>query len=348
MEEAQNEDEATAVVRFLEQLFSCVLPEESIPKDSLCLAYIVEMAARYIFPKSGDTKVSEKILDLVVQMLPDPDSGLKVDAIYYYLDRYIPGDPESYSKTERIEAFLKACGRGPEDGTTAKEAGETARDVSWTLCTVLALAGTFDYVDLPVWLTLALGDPNKPEKFPGQVMDLLEYLMPEGETYQSLTAAADIWGRHAAESLYEDPLNALAQQGYSQGYIEDARRHFNDLKTYIRPLRTVLLTFLFSTEGEPLSVEGMIRNLSLFVKNNGLILPSHYVQVDLAWAKARRAKGIWDHSDEPDSTPTPASTPKPVPVTGDAAMPLLWTGMALLGLIGLALCLGIRKSARKK
>ena len=340
---AGNEGESVAVVRFLEQLLSYLFPDESIPKDSLCLTQLVQIAMRYIFPQSGDTKVTQKVLDLVVPVLPDPGSGAAATAIYYYLDRYIL-EPESHTKTERIAAFLKASGWGPADGTDAKEAGETAEDVSRALCAVLALAGTFGYVDLPDWATLALAEPNDPSKFPGQVLKLLQYLMPEGETYQNLTTAADIMGRRAAESLYEGPLNDLAKQGYSQGYIDDARRHFEDLKTYIRPLRTLLLTFLFSTEGEPLSVEGMVRNVSLFLSNDGLIGPSHYVQVDLAWAKARRAKGIWDHTPEP----TPSPTPKPPPKTGDTSLPLLWIGIVLLGLFGLAFSAGFKKTARKK
>ena len=166
MKETQNEEESVAVVRFLEQLLAYLLPGESIPKDSLCLEKIEEMAARYIFPQSGNTKVTEKILDLIVPMMPDPDSGIIADALYDYLDRYIPGDAESYTKEERIEAFLKACGWGPVDGTKASDAGETAEDVARTLCTVVALAGTFDVVELPTWLTLALADPADPEKFP--------------------------------------------------------------------------------------------------------------------------------------------------------------------------------------
>jgi len=356
LKETRNLEESAAVVRFLEKLLSYLFPEESIPEGSLCLTQIVEIAARYIFPQSGDTKVSEKILDLFVPMMPDPGSSVEADVIYYYLDRYIPGDPASYTKTQRIEAFLKACAWGPADGTKAKEDGETAEDVSSTLCTVIGLAATFGFVDMPTWMILAFDDPDDPAKFPGQIADLLQFLMPEGETYLNLTTAADIWGRHAAESLYRDPLNALADQGYSQGYIDDAWRHFNDLLTYIRPLRTVLLTFLFSSVEEPLSVEGMIRNLSLFVANDGLIAPSHYVQVDLVWAKARRAKGIWDHTSEttpsptpsPTLAPTPSPTPKPLPPTGDASTPLLWIGLALLGLLGLAFCLGAKKKIRKR
>ena len=333
LKEAQNEGEAIAIVRFLEQLMSYLFPEESIPKDSLCLVQILQIAARYIFPQSGDTKVTEKVLDLIVPLLPDPGSSGEADAIYTFLNAYIPGDPSSYTKAERIGAFLKACGWGPEEGTDAKESGGNAKSTSTTLCNVLALASSFHFIDLPDWLTSALADPADPEKFPDQVMTILQSLMPEGETYQNLTTAADLMGRRAVETLYSNPLNSLAQQGYSQGYIEDACRHFADVKTYIRPLRTVLLSFLFSTEGETLSVEGMVRNLSLFAANDGIISPSHYVQVDLAWAKARRAKGIWDHAPVP--TPTPTPTPKPPPKTGDTAQPLLWLLMMLAGL-----CLG--------
>ena len=87
-----------------------------------------------------------------------------------------------------------------------------------------------------------------------------------------------------------------------------------------------------------------------------------YVQVDLAWAKARRTKGLWGHDVVPTPTPTPAPTPtptptpkptptptpKPVPATGDSAEPQLWIGLALLGLLGLACSAGIRKKARKR
>jgi len=245
-------------------------------------------------------------------------------AIWRRFPRPLPLPAVPYTKAERIEAFLKACGWGPEEGTDAKEDGGTAKSTTTTLCYVFALAGSFGFIDLPDWLPSILADPADPTTFPGQVMTILQVLMPEGETYQNLTLAADLMGRRAADSLYSGPLNSLAAKGYSQGYIEDACRHFSDLKKYIRPLRTVLLTFLFSTAGETLSIEGMVRNLSLFVANDGLIAPSHYVQVDLAWAKARRAKGIWGHD------PTP--TPKPPPKTGDTAQPLLWLLMILTGL----------------
>ena len=108
----------------------------------------------------------------------------------------------------------------------------------------------------------------------------------------------------------------------------------------------------FKQKEETLSVEGMVRNLSLFAANAGLIAPSHYVQVDLAWAKARRAKGLWDHSPEPGPTPTstitptPTPTPKPPPKTGDTAQPLLWL---LLMLTGLCVCtLAVIIPARRK
>lgn len=341
LKEAQTEGEANAVVRFLEKLLSCFFPEESIPQGSLCLVSIVEIAARYVFPQAGNTKVSEKVLDLIVPLVPDPHSSIPADLVYLYLDRFIV-DPDSHTKAERVEAFLKACGWGPEDGTTAKAAGDTAEKASWMLCDSVGILGTAGIIEIPVWAIQAFDDPDKPEKFPGQVMDLLNFLMPEGETFQNLTTAADIWGRHAAESLLEGPLNSLTRKGYSQGYIDDAWRHFNDLQKYIRPLRTLLMTFLFSTEGEALTVEGMVRNLSLFIANDGLIAPSHYVQVDLAWAKARRAKGIWSHA------PVPTPRPKPVPVTGDTSTPLLWIALVLLGLFGLAFCFGMKKAARKK
>lgn len=353
LKETHGTGEAVAVVRFLEQLLSFLLPNESIPQDSLCLASLAEMAMRYIFPQSGNTKVSEKVLDLVVPLLPDPGSGAEANVIYGYLDRYISGDPDAHTKPERIEAFLKACGWGPADGTEAKEAGETAKDASAALCSVIAMADTFGLIDLPDWLTLALTEPDEPDKFPGQVMHLLQYLMPEGETYQNLTTAADVWGKRGAESLYFDPLNSLSQKGYSQEYIEDAWRLFTDLKTCIRPLRTLLLTFLFATPGESLTVEDMVRSLSLFVANDGIIPPSHNIQVDLAWAKARRAKGLWDHAPVPSPSPTPTLTPapspaptptqKPVPVTGDPSSPLPWIGLVLLGVIGLAFCTGMKK-----
>lgn len=337
---ASNDGESAAVVRFLEQLLSYLFPNESIPAGSLCLVQILEIAARYVFPQSGNTKVSEKVLDLIVPLLPDPGSSVEADMIYDYLNTYIPGAPSSYTKAQKIETFLKACGWGPEKGSEAWDNGETATTTSRNLCYVAAIAAAF--LDYPSWLVNALADPNNPATFPDQVREVLQFLMPEGETYQNLTTAADLMGRRGADSLYSGPLNSLAQKGYSQGYIEDACRHFSDLKKYIRPLRTVLLTFLFSTKGETLSVEGMVRNLSLFLANDGLIAPSHYVQVDLAWAKARRAKGIWDH------TPTPTPTSKPVPVTGDTSLPLLWIGFVLLGLFGLVFCVGLKKTTRKK
>jgi len=349
LREERNVGESVAVVRFLEKMLAYLLPNESIPEGSLCLTSMAEMAMRYIFPQSGDTKVSEKVLELVVPNLPDPGSGSAADLIYAFLDRYLPEDkePEQYTKTERIKAFLRACGWGPADNTKAKDDGETAGDASENLCEVLNLAASFGYMDLPAWLVSALGSPSDPDKFPGQVLNMLQALMPEGETYSNLTVAADVWGRRAASSLYEDKLKALARQGYSQGYIEDAWRHYLDLKTYIRPLRNVLLTFLFTTYREHLSVEEMVRNVSLFLANDGLVAPSHYVQMDLAWAKARRARGIWDHTPEPSPTPTPP----PVPVTGDSSAPILWIGLVLLGLLGLSgLTFGVtmRKSTRKK
>lgn len=326
--------EAVAVVRFLEKLLSYLLPHESIPQDSLCLTSIAEMASRYIFPQSGDTKVSEKVVALVADNLPDPHAGEIADFIYAYLNLYLPegADPDSYTKAQRVGAFLKACGWGPADNTQAKKDGDTAESTSRDLCYILVAADVAGVMDLPDWLVEALAEPDAPAKFPGQIQSMLASLMPAGEPYHNLTTAADAWGRHAAASLFQDPLKDLVTKGYSQGYILDARRHFEELKTYIRPLRYAILTFLTATPGESLSVEAMIRNVSLFVANDGLIVPSHLVQIDLAWAKARRARGLWDH--EPVPTPTPA--PKPLPPTGDSASLPLWIGMLLLGLLGLA------------
>ena len=352
LREVRNDSEPVLIVNFLEKLLAYLLPNESIPDNSLCLTSIAQMAARYVFPQSGDTKLTDSVIELAVEYFPDPDDmTVTTQVIYTYLNTYLPRDkmPDEYTKAERLEAFLKACGWGPADNTRAKDEGETAEDTCSTLCIVLALAAAAGVMDLPDWLTDALATPNKPEAFPGQVLNLLESMMPEGEEYKNITIAADIWGRHAADSLYEGPLDALAGQGYSQEYIDDARRHFADLKTYIRPLRTVLMTFLLSTNGEPFTIENIIRNASLFAANDGLVGVSHYVQVDLAWAKARRAKGIWDH-DYPghDILPTePGPTVRPVPHTGDSSHPFLWIGLVLLGFAGMGL-LAARKVSRKR
>ena len=334
---AQNEEEAAAVVSFLKELLSYLFPQESIP-ENLRMVDIVEMAARYIFPQSGDTKVTEKIMDLIVPALPDPGSPGIAYILYSVLDLYIPGNPESYTKAERIKAFLKACGWGPAEGTQAREQEQTktAEGTASLLCLAVSMAGDI----VPDWLKPVLEAANDPDQFPGKVMKLLQGLMPKEETWTNLAAAADLMGTRAVESLFSGPLNALAGKGYSKEYIAEARRHFNALKAKesIGPLRTLLLNTLFSAKGETLSVEGMVRNLSLFAANIGLVGPSHYVQVDLAWAKARRAKGIWDHAPV-----TPSKTP---PKTGDAAQPILWL---LLMLAGLSMCaLVVRIPARRK
>jgi len=336
-------NETGAIVHFLEQVLSCLFPGESIPEGSLCLTQILGIAMRYVFPRSGDTKVTKKILDLIAPKFPDPGSGTIADMLYAYLDKYVPKDrtPSSYTKAERLGLFLRACGWGPLDNTPAKDDGATARTTARDLCSLVAMAAALGYLDLPSWVTSALTDPNDPESFPGQVLKCLQAMMPEGETYTGLSAAADLLAKRAVDYLYEDRLKDLAKKGYSQEYVNAAWKHYLDAKTYIRPLRILLVTFLFTTDGEPISVEGMIRNLSLLAANNAIIAPSHYLQMDLAWAKARRAAGIWDHD------PAPSPTPKPVPVTGDSATPLLWMLLVLAGLLGLGFCLIPRKASRK-
>ena len=46
--------------------------------------------------------------------------------------------------------------------------------------------------------------------------------------------------------------------------------------------------------------------------------------------------------------PTASPTPKPVPRTGDSEHPLLWAGMILIGLLGLAVIGGIAAAAKRK
>jgi len=334
---AQSAEEEAAVVSFLKELLSYLFPQESIP-ENLCMVDIVVMAAKYIFPQSGDTKLTEKIMDLIVPALPDPGSGTGA-LLYLLIKPYIPGDPESYTKAEQIKMFLKACGWGPAEGSEAQ--GQEAKEVASGLCNLVVFAVEYGFAPfIPAQLISVLKDANDPDQFPGKVMELLHFLTPEGATWTKLSDAADLMGTRAVESLFSGPLNALAGKGYSQKYIAEARRHFNALKAKesIGPLRTLLLNTLFSAKGETLSVEGMVRNLSLFAANIGLVGPSHYVQVDLAWAKARRAKGIWDHAPV-----TPSKTP---PKTGDAAQPILWL---LLMLAGLCMCaLVVRIPARRK
>ena len=196
-------------------------------------------------------------------------------------------------------------------------------------------------MDIPDWLDYALLDPDNPDEFPGQILYTLQSLMPDGEgSYVSLDNAADIWGRRAVKALLEEPIRALEDKGYSEGYILDARSHYDALIQWISPLRTALMRVVFSTAGERFSVEDMILNVSLLAKNGGIVAPSHYVQMDLAWAKARRVKGLWDH--------TPRPTPKPVPATGDRAMPLLWIGLVLSGFLGLAWLVGSAALLRKR
>ena len=93
------------------------------------------------------------------------------------------------------------------------------------------------------------------------------------------------------------PKEKEKKEGYSAGYIQDARRHYEALKEWIGPLRTALMQILLSTAGEHLNIEDIVRSVSLLAQNGGIVAPSHYVQMDLAWAKARRAKGIWNDVD---------------------------------------------------
>ena len=320
-EENPGEPEEVLVVRFLEKLLRYLLPGEDIPEGSLCVTKVAELAARYFFPKTGDTKVSQKIVELVADQLPDPGWSPEALAIYAYLDTYLPkdADPDDFTKNQKVEALLRACAWGAAEGSHSE--GETPEDACSELCEIIGIVGYIGFLDIPDWLDYALLSPDDPEEFPGQVLNILSSMMPEGETYVDLASAADIWGKRAITTLFEDSVKALEEKGYSAGYIRDARRHYDALKVWIRPLRNAIMPILLSTAGEPLSIEDMVRNVSLLAKNGGLVAPSHYVQMDLAWAKARRAKGLWDHSHEPaltlmflDSLPD-AATGIPEPIT---------------------------------
>ena len=320
-EENTGEPEEDLVVRFLEKLLRYLLPGESIPEGSLCVIKIAELAARYFFPKTGDTKVSQKIVELVADQLPDPGWSPEALAIYAYLDTYLPkdADPDDFTKEQKVEALLRACAWGAEEGSHSE--GETPEDACTELCEIIGIVGYIGFLDIPDWLDYALLSPDDPDKFPDQVLNILSSMMPEGETYADLASAADIWGKRAITTLFEDSVKALEGKGYSAGYIRDARRHYDGLKVWIRPLRNAIMPILLSTAGELLSIEDMVRNVSLLAQNGGLVAPSHYVQMDLAWAKARRAKGLWDHAHEPaltlmflDSLPD-ATTGIPKPIT---------------------------------
>lgn len=50
----------------------------------------------------------------------------------------------------------------------------------------------------------------------------------------------------------------------------------------------------------------------------------------------------------PSGEDTPGGKPKPVPKTGDPAEPLLWAGLALLGLLGAGGALLPRRGCRKR
>ena len=321
-EENLGEPEEVLVVHFLEKLLRYLLPGESIPQDSLCVTKLAELAARYCFPKTGDTKVSQKIVELVADQLPDPGWSPEALAIYAYLDTYLPkdADPDDFTKNQKVEALLRACAWGAEEGSHSE--GETPEHACSELCEIIGIVGYIGFLDIPDWLDYALLSPDDPEEFPGQVLNVLSSMMPEGETYVDLSSAADIWGKRAITTLFEEPVKALEGKGYSAGYIRDARRHYDGLKVWIRPLRNAIMPVLLSMAGEPLSIEDMVRNVSLLAQNGGLVAPSHYVQIDLAWAKARRAKGLWDHSHEPaltlmflDPLPDEATgIPKPITI----------------------------------
>ena len=347
-EENAGVPEENLVVSFLEKLFRYLLPGEDIPAGSLCVTKMAELAARYIFPEEGDTRVPQKVVELVASQLPGPSWRPEAYVIYTYLNTYVPeGHADDYTKEQKVEALLRACAWGAEDGTPA--AGESPEDACTDLCEIIGWAGYIGFLDLPDWLDYALIDPDNPDEFPGQILYTLQSLMPDGEgSYVSLDNAADIWGRRAVKALLEEPIRALEDKGYSEGYIRDARRHYDALIQWISPLRTALMRVVFSTVGEHLSVEDMILNVSPLAKNGGIVAPSHYVQMDLAWAKARRVKGLWDHTPEPSPTPTPSPTPKPAPATGDRAMPLLWIGLVLSGILGLAWSVGSAVLSRKK
>ena len=297
-EENAGELEEALVVRFLEMLLRYLLPGESIPAGSLCVTKLAELAARYVFPKTGDTKVSRKVVELVADQLPDPGWSIKAYLIYEYLDDYLPtGHADEYTKSQKVEALLRACAWGPEPGTPAAEDGETAEVACTDLCEIIGLVGYIGFLDLPDWLDYALLSPSDPDEFPGQVLYTLQRLMPDNETYVDLSHAADVWGKRAITALLEDSVRALEGKGYSAGYIQDARRHYEALKEWIGPLRTALMQILLSTAGEHHNIEDMVRSVSLLAQNGGIVAPSHYVQMDLAWAKARRAKGIWNDVD---------------------------------------------------
>ena len=77
-------------------------------------------------------------------------------------------------------------------------------------------------------------------------------------------------------------------QLYDARFAQDLQRHADALlqPERITQLRTVLMNFLFLTEGETFSTARNVLNLATFYGNIGMIPPAHYNEVFIAWGKA--------------------------------------------------------------
>ena len=310
---------AAALAALLEHFTGGTLDPAAATADDL-LALLTTYLADH-----ADSPLMQALVELLVPLIPE-DS---VQLLTMLISNAVPGyDAETTTLEETIVCFLKACAYGPLPGSVWAENPafsniSTGADVRQFLYAILLFAG------LPEEVTDAIDTGS------GKLTDLASALLPllkgtdgDGVPYATLAEAADAQLRAGLQAMIDGVLARIAAEdlAYSEAFVQDIRKHAQDLLDPENPqrvtlLRNILCSLLLPAGDGSFDTAGIVQRIATFAGNLSRIPPAHYNEVFIAWAKAAVTKGT--APDEEDSGWTPDVTPHApsvtIPVSGDGA-----------------------------
>ena len=314
MLEKEEIDEDEAVLIAIEDLLSFVIGEE-IEHNSLTIDKLIFKLFGYIMFEEVDGELVEKnsvlsntIIKKMVEAI-DGNEKIKPFAIYLLQSFVKNYDAETTTLTELITAYMSACIKGPEEGTSAYDEGVDAKSCRGLLASILSMA----LMDTPYTNTKsAITSLDSPlSTLVSALLKDLKSIYDENneykDSYKNLQDAADANLKDLIDSIL-DPLIDKTESIYNKDYHDALVDYKETIKEEITLTRNIITYLLFYTENKTYSTESIVRNASTFISSTSMIPPAHYNENYISWARALRKIGgeccehYIEHIEEVDST----------------------------------------------
>lgn len=189
----------------------------------------------------------------------------------------------------------------PEAEVTAQCARYNLYSQLSTILGILPFFMPMDPIDTS-FLGNAVGDGGDMLDGSGNFAGMIEAFLPlllkdENQNSLTITQAAEEGLAQVLTNAENNVFAAIEEKApgaYGEEYHNSLHGYFATLRNHTADVRKIVNHLLFYKEGGSFSTENNIHNLASLIYNAGIVPPSHYCEVYLAWAICSEKKSVDD------------------------------------------------------